>query len=289
MGCIMIQGTSSSAGKSIIVTALCRILADEGYKVAPFKAQNMSSRLYTIDDANSNNSVIALAQALQAFAARVKPSVYMNPILLKPLGNYMSKVIVLGKEYKVMHAKEYYERFALNKGLSIAIDAFKELLRNNDVVVIEGAGSPAEINIAKYDIANMRLAERINAPVLIVSDIERGGCFASMLGTLHLLKRHERELVKGFIINKFRGDMSILDTAISKFKRIAKKDVIGVIPYIDDLKIPEEDSLGSNSNEQCNNIDISMLNYMLNKLCDIIKRSIDMDIIKELIVASNAK
>jgi adenosylcobyric acid synthase len=110
-----------------------------------------------------------------------------------------------------------------------------------------------------------------------------------MLGTLHLLKRHERELVKGFIINKFRGDMSILDTAISKFKRIAKKDVIGVIPYIDDLKIPEEDSLGSNSNEQCNNIDISMLNDMLNKLCDIIKRSIDMDIIKELIVASNAK
>ncbi len=286
MGCIMIQGTSSSAGKSIIVTALCRILADEGYKVAPFKAQNMSSRLYTIDDGKSG--VIALAQALQAFAARVKPSVYMNPILLKPLGNYMSSVIVLGKEYKVMHAKEYYERFALNKGLSIAIDAFKELSSNNDIVVIEGAGSPAEINISKYDIANMRLAERIGAPVLIVSDIERGGCFASMLGTLNLLKRHERELVKGFIINKFRGDMSILDTAISKFKHIAKKDVIGVIPYIDDLKIPEEDSLGSNSNEPCK-IDISMLNDMLNKLCDIIKRSINMDIIKELIVASNTR
>jgi Cobyric acid synthase len=286
MGCIMIQGTSSSAGKSIIVTALCRILADEGYKVAPFKAQNMSSRLYAIDD--GKGGVIALAQALQAFAARVKPSVYMNPILLKPLGNYMSSVIVLGKEYKIMHAKEYYKRFALNKGLSIAINAFKELSSNNDAVVIEGAGSPAEINISKYDIANMRLAERINAPVLIVSDIERGGCFASMLGTLNLLRRHERELVKGFIINKFRGDMNILDTAISKFKHIAKKDVIGVIPYIDDLKIPEEDSLGSNSNEPFN-IDISMLNDMLNKLCDIIKRSIDMDIIKELIVASNTK
>ncbi len=282
----MIQGTSSGAGKSIIVTALCRILADEGYKVAPFKSQNMSSRLYNIDD--GNGGVIALAQALQAFAARVRPSVYMNPILLKPLGNYMSKVIVLGKEYKVMYAKEYYERFALNKGLSIAINAFKELASNNDIVVIEGAGSPAEINISKYDIANMRLAERINAPVLIVSDIERGGCFASMLGTLNLLKRHERELVKGFIINKFRGDMSILDTAISKFKHIAKKDVIGVIPYIDDLKIPEEDSLGSNSNEPFN-IDILVLNDMLNKLSDIIKRSIDMDMIKELIVASNTK
>ncbi len=288
----MIQGTSSGAGKSTIVTALCRILADEGYNVAPFKAQNMSSRLYTIDHDHygnkDSNGVIALAQALQAFAARVKPSVYMNPILLKPLGNYMSSVIILGKEYKIMHAREYYERFTLNKGLSIVIDAFKKLASKYDIVVIEGAGSPAEINISKYDIANMRLAERINSPVLIVSDIERGGCFASMLGTLHLLKRRERELVKGFIINKFRGDVSILYTAISKFEYIAKKNVIGVVPYIDNLKIPEEDSLGSNFNEPCS-IDSSMLNDMLDKLCGIIKRSIDMDLIKELIVASNTK
>ncbi len=275
----MIQGTSSNAGKSILATALCRILADEGYRVAPFKAQNMSSRLYKVDD----SKVIALAQALQALAARVKPSVYMNPILLKPLGNYMSSVIVLGKEYRVMHAGEYYERFALGKGLSIALDALKRLEAEYDLVVIEGAGSPAEINIARYDIANMRLAERIGSPVLIVSDIERGGCFASMLGTLQLLKRHERDLVKGFIINKFRGDMSILANAISKFEYIARKSIIGVIPYIDDLRIPAEDSLSSNSEH-----DLSMLDDELNRLSDVVKRSVDVERIKGLTMRSYA-
>ncbi len=271
---LMIQGTSSNAGKSILVTALCRILADEGYRVAPFKAQNMSSRLYRVDD----NKVIALAQALQALAARVKPSIYMNPILLKPLGNYMSSIIVLGKEYRVMHAREYYERFVLSKGLSIAIDALKRLEAEYDLVVIEGAGSPAEINIARYDIANMRLAERIGVPVLIVSDIERGGCFASMLGTLQLLKRHERDLVKGFIINKFRGDMSILASAISRFERIARKSIIGIIPYIDNLRIPAEDSLGNSEH------DLSMLDDELNRLSDVVKRSIDIERIKGLIM-----
>lgn len=266
---VMVQGTSSSAGKSIIATALCRILADLGYRVMPFKAQNMSSHVYTTGDGE-----IARAQALQALACRVEPLVHMNPILLKPLGDYMSSVIILGREYRRMHAKDYY-RFAIRRGLDIVLSSFRYLSSMSDVIVIEGAGSPAEINIARYDIANMRFAEAIDAPVLIVSDIERGGCFASMIGTLALLKRRERDLVRGFIINKFRGDTSILEGALVKFERISGKRILGVVPFIDGLNLPEEDSLSAR--DAMMDIDAQELDGMIDRLSRIVKDSIAMD------------
>ncbi len=287
--CIMVQGTASSAGKSIITTALCRIIADLGYKVTPFKAQNMSSNVYITNDGLE----MANAQALQALAARVEPDVHMNPILLKPMGDYMSSVIILGKEYKIMHARDYY-RFAISKGLGIVLSSLRHLSSKSEIIVIEGAGSPAEINIARYDIANMRLAEAIGAPVLIVSDIERGGCFASMIGTLTLLKRREKDLVKGFIINKFRGDRSILAGALSRFERMSGKRVLGVVPFIDDLALPEEDSLSSKGGYRCRcrggggGYDATTLNPrldgMIDRLSKVVKDSIAVDEIMEMLV-----
>jgi len=236
---LMIQGTSSNAGKSSLVAAFCRILSDAGYSVAPFKAQNMSSNLYIMEDGRE----MAKAQAIQAIAARTEPDPCMNPILLKPMGDYVSRVVLLGKTYRDMHAKYYYSKFVLKRGLQSVKKAIEKLSKY-DVVVIEGAGSPAEINVADYDIANMKLAEMLDAPVLIVADIERGGCFASIVGTMQLLKPKHRKLVKGFIINKFRGYETILEPAIESVEMITKKPVIGVIPFIDNILLPNEDSLG---------------------------------------------
>jgi len=235
---LMVQGTSSGAGKSTLVTGLCRVFSDAGYKVAPYKAQNMSSNLYQTEDGDK----MARAQAIQAVAARVQPSALMNPVLLRPLGDYRSEVLVNGRFYAEMHARDYYEKFALKQGLPVALKALDSLRRERDIVVMEGAGSPAEVNIAKYDIANMLVAERARAPVIIVADIERGGCFASMAGTMQLLKAKHRALVKGFLINKFRGDQSLLEPGIRQIYGLTKKRVLGVIPKID-FDLPEEDSL----------------------------------------------
>lgn len=237
---LMVQGTSSNSGKSSIVAALCRIFSDEGYSVAPLKAQNMSSNLYITKDGLE----MAKAQAIQAIASRTEPSAYMNPILLKPMGDYVSRVVLLGKVYRDMHAKYYYSNFVMQRGLRYVEQAIRKLSKY-DIIVIEGAGNPAEINLMDYDIANMKLAEMVKAPVVIVADIERGGCFASMVGTLHLLKQKHRALVKGFIINKFRGDKSILDPAIDSVEQITKKPVIGIVPFIDNMLLPNEDSLGT--------------------------------------------
>ncbi len=241
---IMIQGTSSGAGKSTLVAGLCRLLSDAGYKVAPFKAQNMSSKLYETDD----GSKIALAQAIQALAARKSPDARMNPILLKPFGDYRSTVFVNGRFFSDMHAREYYEQFVIQRGLPVVLESLGGLRKENDVIVIEGAGSPAEVNIAKYDIANMVLAEKLKIPVLIVADIERGGCFASIVGTMQLLKAKHRSLVKGFLINKFRGDATLLEPAIKVTQQITKKKILGVIPKID-FNLPDEDSLGGIKSE----------------------------------------
>lgn len=235
---LMIQGTSSGAGKSTLVTGLCRVFSNAGYSVAPYKAQNMSSNLYQTED----GSKMARAQAIQAVAARAKPGVSMNPVLLRPLGDYRSEVLVNGRFYAEMHAKDYYSKFALQQGLPVALKALDCLRREHDIVVMEGAGSPAEVNIAKYDIANMLVAERVRSPVIIVADIERGGCFASIVGTMQLLKAKHRALVKGFLINKFRGDQSLLEPAIKQMHAMTRKRVLGVIPKID-FDLPEEDSL----------------------------------------------
>jgi adenosylcobyric acid synthase len=243
----MIQGTSSGAGKSTIATGLCRIFTDLGYRVAPFKAQNMSSNIHIVAK-KSESLKIAQAQAIQAEACRRRPDVKMNPILLEPRGNFRSRVILNGKFYSEMHAKEYYETFTLQKGFPIVIEALQSLMIENEIVVMEGAGSPAEINISKYDIANMLLAKKVDAPVIIVADIERGGCFASIVGTLMLLKPQYRKLTRGFLINKFRGDPLLLKPAIISVERITRKKNFGVIPKLA-FTLPPEDSLDSVSLE----------------------------------------
>jgi adenosylcobyric acid synthase len=241
----MIQGTSSGAGKSMLVTALCRILTNKGFKVAPFKSQNMSSFTYKIEN---TDKVIANAQAIQALASRTTPDSNMNPILLRPIGNSKSRIYANGEFLSVMEAKDYYSDFVLDKGLRIALDAFGELRRKYEIIILEGAGSPAEINIQKYDIANMIFAKKVNAPVILVSDIERGGCFASILGTMMLLNPSHQRLVKGIIINKFRGDNTILFPAIKKIESKISKPFLGIIPKIDH-NIPKEDSLDRDNND----------------------------------------
>jgi adenosylcobyric acid synthase len=236
---LMIQGTSSGCGKTTLVTAFCRIFSDMGYRVAPFKAQNMSSNAYSI---KGTSDQIALAQAIQAVASRKNPDLRMNPILLKPIGNYRSNVILGGKFYDQMHARTYYEKFVLQKGFPFALMSLDSLRKENDLIIIEGAGSPAEVNILKYDIANMLLANQVGAPVIISSDIERGGCFASIVGTMRLLKPFHRELIKGFIINKFRGDKNLLEPAIESVQKITKRRFFGVVPKVD-FTLPNEDSL----------------------------------------------
>jgi adenosylcobyric acid synthase len=239
----MIQGTSSGSGKSTLVTAFCRIFSDKGLQVSPFKAQNMSSNTYTI----ANTSLeISQAQALQAFASRKQPDIRMNPILLKPLGDYRSRVMLNGSFYSDMHARDYYDKFILQKGFRNVLQCLDSLRKENDIVILEGAGSPAEINFSKYDIANMLLAERVRTPVLITADIERGGCFASIVGTMRLLKKIHRELVKGFIINKLQGDESLLMPAIKSVERITKKRILGIIPKVN-FFLPAEDSLDGNN------------------------------------------
>ncbi|HET9009445.1 MAG TPA: cobyric acid synthase [Nitrosarchaeum sp.] len=238
MKSLMIQGTSSGSGKTTLVTALCRIFANKGFSVAPFKSQNMSNYAY-----KTKNFEISRAQAIQAIAARCEITPDLNPILLKPLGNYYSDVYLNGKMFKKMHATEYYQKFVQTKGLHIATKSLKNLQKNHDLIILEGAGSPAEINLKKSDIANMKMAEIANSSVLLITDIDRGGSFASIVGTMSLLEKKHQKLVKGFVINKFRGDIDILNPGFKKIQEITKRSILGIIPMID-LDMPEEDSLG---------------------------------------------
>ncbi len=274
---LMIQGTSSGAGKSTIVIGLCRLFSDQGYKVAPFKAQNMSSNFYTTVDGLK----MARVQAVQAAAARSLPDPDMNPILLKPLGEYRSTVFLNGRFYSEMHAKEYYEQFVLAQGFSVALKALDNLRRKNDIIVIEGAGSPAEINIAKYDIANMLLAQKVRAPVVIVADIERGGCFASIVGTIQLLQPVHRKLVKGFLINKFRGDTTILEPALKKLEKMTGKPILGVIPKVG-FDLPAEDSLDGGVAARTDLPEESW-NWQIDLVAKAIRESSDMQRMKEMV------
>jgi adenosylcobyric acid synthase len=274
----MVQGTSSGAGKSTIVIGLCRIFSDQGYKVTPFKTQNMSSNFFT----TAGGARIARIQAIQAVSARREPDPRINPVLLKPLGEYRSAVYLNGRFYAQMHALEYYEKFVMRQGFSTALDALESLRKENDIVVIEGAGSPAEINIARYDIANMVLAQKVLAPVIIVADIERGGCFASIVGTMALLKPAHRRLVRGFLINKFRGDATILAPAIKEVQRITKKRVLGVIPKTE-FELPEEDSLvGAGDKDKPDDMPRESWNWQIDLVAKAIKASVDMARIKEI-------
>ncbi len=278
---LMIQGTSSGAGKSLMVTALCRILSNKGYKVAPFKSQNMSSYSFNI---NNTGKLIAQAQAVQAIGARTHPDVRMNPILLKPVGNYESEVYIYGEFFSKMKAQEYYTNFVLNKGFERVLNAFKSLKKENDIIVLEGAGSPAEINILKYDIANMLLAKKVKTPVILVADIERGGCFASIVGTISLLKPKYRNLIKGILINKFLGDEYILMPAIKKIEAKTKKPLLGIIPKIDH-NIPSEDSLDDQKNIKINLIEnLDLINIEIDKFSKTIESTIDTEYILKKIL-----
>ena len=238
---LMIQGTSSGAGKSTLVIALCRIFSDMGYKVCPFKAQNMTSNFHFLKEKKSLKRM-ARIQAVQAMAARTEPDIRMNPVLLKPLGSNLSEIILGGVKNLNMTAEDYYNNFVLQKGFPKVLQDLESLRNENDLILIEGAGSPAEINLLEYDIANMILAEKTNSKVLLVADIERGGCFAAIVGTIKLLPARQRKFVEGVIINKFLGQKSILNKAITSVEEMTKKKVVGVIPKTE-FNIPNEDSL----------------------------------------------
>jgi adenosylcobyric acid synthase len=238
---LMIQGTSSGSGKSTLVVALCRIFSNLGYRVSPFKAQNMTSNFHVI---KQEGLVMRMAgiQSVQATAARIEPDTRMNPVLLKPLGDDMSEIILGGIGNLKMTAEDYYQSFVLQKGLPKVLQDLNSLRNENDLIIIEGAGSPAEINLSDYDIANMILADRTKSKVLMVADIERGGCFAAIVGTMKLLPSSQRNLVKGIVINKFLGQKSILNNAIVRVEEMTKKKVMGIIPKLQ-FDIPSEDSL----------------------------------------------
>lgn len=234
---IMIQGTGSNVGKSIVTAALCRIFSQDGYRSAPFKSQNMALNSFVTKDGLE----MGRAQVVQAEAAGIDPTVEMNPILLKPTGDSKSQVVVMGKPFRNMSAMEYYAD--RDKFLQIIKDAYDVLKNNFDIIVIEGAGSPAEINIKDRDIVNMKMAEIADAPVLLVTDIDRGGSFAWIVGTLQLLSRLERERIEGVIFNKFRGDIRILMPGYKMLEDIINKPVLGTIPYIDNIQVDNEDSV----------------------------------------------
>ena len=274
----MIQGTSSGAGKTTLVAALCRIFSDKGYSVAPFKSQNMSNFAYITPDFE-----ISRAQAIQAFGARCNITPDLNPILLKPVGNYSSVVYLNGKRFKKMHAKEYYEKFVNSEGMKLASKSLKTLQKDFDLVIMEGAGSPAEINLQKYDIANMKMAKKANANVLLVTDIDRGGSFASLAGTMALIEKQYQKLVKGFIFNKFRGDIDVLKPGFKKLKSLTHVPVIGTIPLVS-LNLPEEDSLNSNPKDIVwNKKNIKKIDNELNKLSKIVKSNMDINSIEKML------
>ena len=252
---IMIQGTMSNAGKSLIVAGLCRIFKQDGYRVAPFKSQNMALNSYITGEGLE----MGRAQVMQAEAAGIRPQVCMNPILLKPTNDTGSQVIVNGEVLENMKARDY---FAYKKKLIPDIlKAYHTLEQQADIIVIEGAGSPAEINLKENDIVNMGLAELLDAPVLLVGDIDRGGVFAQLIGTLVLLEEKERERIKGLIINKFRGDVSILDPGIKMLEEKGGIPVTGVVPYMH-LVLEDEDSLSDRfTDHEEKAVDIAVIRF----------------------------
>ena len=252
---IMIQGTMSNAGKSLLTAGLCRIMKQDGYRVAPFKSQNMALNSFITEEGLE----MGRAQVMQAEAAGIRPMVCMNPILLKPTSHTGSQVIVNGEVVGNMGARDYFKY--KTQLIPEIKKAFRELEKIADIIVIEGAGSPAEINLRENDIVNMGMAEIADAPVLLVGDIDRGGVFAQLLGTLMLLGEEEKSRVKGLIINKFRGDKTILDPGIEMLEERGGVPVVGVIPYME-LALEDEDSLTERFSEtRIGKIDMAVIRY----------------------------
>jgi adenosylcobyric acid synthase len=236
---IMVLGTSSHVGKSLLTAALCRIFAQQGYRVAPFKSQNMSLN----SAATIEGLEIGRAQALQAEAAGIAASVHMNPVLIKPSGDCSSQVVVQGRIWGQISAADYHQR-RVEELMPAVRESYQKLASNYQVIILEGAGSPAEINLKQHDIANMRMAEMADAACLLVGDIDRGGVFASLLGTIELLEPAERDRIRGFCINKFRGDLSLLEPGLRMMEERLGKPCLGVVPFLPSLALEEEDSVG---------------------------------------------
>jgi adenosylcobyric acid synthase len=253
MKTLMIQGTTSDAGKSTLVAALCRVFANQGIKVAPFKPQNMALNSAVTNDGGE----IGRAQALQAIAAKVEPETDFNPILLKPNSDTGAQVIIHGKAISNMEAGKYhdYKKVAMDA----VITSHERLAKRFDLLLVEGAGSPAEINLRENDIANMGYAEKVDCPVIIIADIDKGGVFAHLVGTLALLSGSEQARVKGFVINRFRGDISLLQGGLDWLEQYTGKPVLGVLPYLHDLTLDAEDAVAINNNVTHATINIAIL------------------------------
>ncbi|MEW6446501.1 MAG: cobyric acid synthase [Bacillota bacterium] len=238
MPALMVQGTASDVGKSVLVTAFCRIFSQDGYRVAPFKAQNMSLNAYVTVDGGE----IGRAQGVQAEAAGVEATVDMNPVLLKPKRDTVAQVVVHGRPVGDLPARDYRERY-LEKAWEAVVKSFRRLASEYEIIIIEGAGSPAEVNLKDKDIANMRVAALADAPVVLAADIDRGGVFAQLIGTVKLLHPVEAARIRGMVINKFRGDHKILDPGLCFLEKNTGLPVLGVLPYLPDLGVAAEDSV----------------------------------------------
>lgn len=258
---LMFQGTSSHVGKSILTTALCRIFFRAGQRVAPFKAQNMALNSFVTADGLE----MGRAQVAQAEAANIAPRVEMNPVLLKPTGNSTSQVIINGRAVGVMSAAAYHTGYSL-KAFDAVKAALQKLSAEFDTIIIEGAGSPAEVNLKANDIVNMRVAKYLNAPVILVADIDRGGALAAIAGTLELLDDDERALIKGLVINKFRGDVDLFLPAVDFLEKKTGKPVLGIVPFIEKLGIDDEDSVSLDDKTTCAGGEVNIAVIRLGKL-----------------------
>ena len=279
MNGLMIQGTSSGAGKSFITTGLCRLFSDIGIKVCPFKSQNMSTNSSLTHDGLE----IASAQAVQAQAARLTPEAFMNPVLLKPRNDCSSEIVLNGKTFA--HSMSDYRNFAQTEGISAVRQALSYIAGNFEAVIIEGAGSPAEVNLNSSEIVNMRIAREADVPVLLVADVDRGGSLAAVVGTLELLG-DDRERVKGIIYNMFRGDISLFDDAVKWTENYTGVKVLGVVPFVKGVKIPEEDSLirrGAEIYGEHETVStLTDIDYAFDEIARVLSDSLDIDYILRL-------
>ena len=273
---IMIQGTSSDAGKSFLVTGLCRLFArDFNLKICPFKSQNMSNISYKTHDGLE----MSLAQALQAKAAGLEPEVFMNPILLKPKHEKSSDIILNGKIFE--HSGKYFGDFTQNEGINAVKESLKYIEKNFDAVIIEGAGSPAEINLNAYEIVNMRIAREADVPVILVADVDRGGALASVVGTLELLGQ-DRERVKGIIFNKFRGDIDLFKPAVEWTENYTSVKVVGVLPFAKNILLDAEDSLSEAAIKNLKSENLLTDDAAFDAIADLIKNNLDINFLHEL-------
>lgn len=275
---VMIQGTASDVGKTLFLTALCRILASEGYRVAPFKSQNMSNHTYITKDGLE----IAKAQALQAKAAKIEPTVWMSPIILKPGTDVQSEVVMLGEPVGSVSGRVYRDVY-YERGLDVIKKSLSMLEEPFDFVIMEGAGSPVEVNLKDKELVNMKVAELADVPVILVADINRGGVFASIVGTLELLTASERKRVRGIVVNKFRGDISMFEDGVKWIEDKANIPVLGVIPYLEH-RLEAEDSLSEQTMQEHGVVNQTTVEEDFDDLANQVKQSIDVEKIKKIIV-----